>query len=61
MNPLVQSTADIFDTYVYRVGLSEGRYSFTTAIGLFKSIIGLMLLVGANLAVKRMSGVGLFK
>ena len=61
MNPLVQSTADIFDTYVYRVGLSEGRYSFATAIGLFKSMIGLMLLVGANFAVKRISGTGLFK
>ncbi len=61
MNPLVQSTGDIFDTYVYRVGLIEGRYSFTTAIGLFKSIVGFILIVGANYFSKKMSDEQLFR
>ncbi|HEC62310.1 MAG TPA: sugar ABC transporter permease [bacterium] len=61
MNPLVQSTADIFDTYVYRVGLLEGQYSFTAAVGVFKSLVGVILLVGANLVARKMMGAGLFK
>lgn len=61
MNPLVQSKADIFDTYVYRVGLLEGQYSFTAAVGLFKSLVGVILLVIANLVAKKTMGAGLFK
>ncbi len=35
LNPLVWSKGDIFDTYIYRVGLLEGKYSLATAIGFF--------------------------
>lgn len=56
LNPLVWETGEVFDTYIYRVGLLGGQYSYTTAIGLFKSIVGLILLVGANKLSKRMTG-----
>ncbi|MFX3650046.1 MAG: ABC transporter permease [Paenibacillus sp.] len=46
-NPLVYEKGDIIDTFVYRVGLIDGNYSFSTAIGLFKSIVSLILIVGA--------------
>lgn len=47
-NPLVYETGDIIDTYVYRVGLVGRRYSFGTAVGLMKSIIGMILMVSMN-------------
>lgn len=48
LTPMTYSVGDIFDTYVYRVGILEGRYSFTTAVGLFQSVIGLVLVVIFN-------------
>lgn len=44
-NPLVYSTGDIIDTYVYRSSLLSGQYGFGTAVGLFKSVISLILIV----------------
>ncbi|MEV5029474.1 ABC transporter permease [Paenibacillus sp. LPE1-1-1.1] len=44
-NPLVYSHGDIIDTFVYREGLNNGQFSFGTAIGLFKSAIGFVLIV----------------
>ncbi|MEO3946335.1 ABC transporter permease subunit [Gorillibacterium sp. CAU 1737] len=44
-NPLVYSHGDIIDTFVYRVGLNSGQFSFGTAVGLFKSAIGFVLIV----------------
>ncbi len=46
-NPLVYSTGDIIDTYVYRSSLLNGQYGFGTAVGLFKSGISLILIVVA--------------
>jgi putative aldouronate transport system permease protein len=43
-NPLVYPKGDIIDTYVYRIGLQQGSYSFATAVGFFKSIIGFILI-----------------
>ncbi len=56
LNPLVTETGEVFDTYIYRVGLVGGQFSYTTAIGLFKSVIGLILVVGANKLSKKMTG-----
>ncbi|MBP1988551.1 ABC transporter permease [Paenibacillus eucommiae] len=47
-NPATYETADILSTYVYRVGLGQGNYSYATAIGLFTGVVNLVLLVGAN-------------
>ncbi|WP_077624669.1 ABC transporter permease [Sediminibacillus massiliensis] len=52
-NPLVYRTGDIIDTYVYRVGLVSGDFSYGTAVGLFKSLISFVLVVvGYRLAYK---------
>lgn len=59
-NPLVWPVADIFDTYVYRKGLLDGAYSLTTAVNLFKTVVGVVLLLGANTAAKRTTGRSLF-
>ena len=43
-NPLVYEKADIIDTYVYRIGLVQGSFSQATAVGLFKSVVGFVLI-----------------
>lgn len=48
MTPMTQSVADIFDTYVFRVGVQQAQYSFTTAVGLFQSLVGLAMVVTFN-------------
>jgi putative aldouronate transport system permease protein len=53
--PVVYSTADIISTYVYRVGLSEGRYSYATAIDLFTGIISFTFILSANWISRRIS------
>ena len=47
-NPAVYRTGDILDTFIYRQGLLDAQYSLSTAIGLFKSVIGLILMLTAN-------------
>lgn len=47
-NEAVYSTGDIFDTYVYRVGISQGEYSLATAVGLLKGVVGFLLVMIAN-------------
>ena len=59
-NSAVYSVGDIIDTYVYRVGLIETRYGFSTAVGLFKSIIACVLVIIANSFTKRISEESLF-
>lgn len=48
MTPLTYGVADIFDTYVYRVGIQRAQYSSATAVGLFQSVVGLILVVSFN-------------
>lgn len=52
-SPLVYEVSDIIDTYVYRVGLNGMEYSFNTAVGLFKNVIALVLVLGTNYLIKR--------
>lgn len=59
-NPLNMQTSDIFDTFIYRTGILMGNFSFTTAVGMFKGIIGLILVVGANKTVKKLGEEGIF-
>ena len=47
-HPGVYGVADIIDTYVYRIGLQEGKFELASAVGLFKSVINFVLIVGAN-------------
>ncbi|WP_321003923.1 ABC transporter permease [Eisenbergiella porci] len=59
-NPLNLSRSEVLDTYIYKIGISQRRYSFTTAVGLFKSIISLVLLTSGNLISKKLLGRGLY-
>jgi putative aldouronate transport system permease protein len=59
-NPLVYETGDVIGTYVYRVGLGRMEYSYTTAIGLFQSVVGFLLLAGANWASRKYARTGLW-
>ena len=54
-NPRVYEVADIIDTYVYRVGVLSAEFSFGAAVGLFKNVIGLVLLLVVNAFVRRFS------
>lgn len=58
--PVVFESSDIIDTYVYRAALKEARYSFGTAIGLFKSVIGLALMVSMNELSKKFANRSVF-
>lgn len=56
--PMTYSVADIFDTYVYRAGIQQAQYSFATAVGLFQSVVGLVLVVTFNTLSKKYSEEG---
>lgn len=59
-NPLNLGTSEILQTYVYKMGIINANFSFSTAVGLFNSIINLILLVIVNSIAKRLSGNGLW-
>ena len=54
-NPSVYSVAEIIDTYVYQIGLVSGRFSLATAVGLFKGVIGMILILSSNQILKRLN------
>ncbi|NOU92734.1 ABC transporter permease subunit [Paenibacillus sp. LMG 31456] len=61
-NPLNTSASEVIDTYVYKVGLASTaiNYSYSTAIGLFKSVINLILLILVNRAAKKLGQTSLW-
>ncbi|GIE95652.1 ABC transporter permease [Paractinoplanes rishiriensis] len=59
-NPLTFPTADVISTYLYRVGIVSGSFSYATAIGLFESVIGLTLVLSANYLSRRAVGTSLW-
>ncbi|SEE89014.1 ABC transporter permease [Ruania alba] len=59
-NALNRSVADVFDTYVYFTGIQQGAYSYSTAVGLAKAIVGLILIFGTNWLAKRFNQAGIF-
>lgn len=56
----VYEVSDILDTYLYRVGLKEGKTELGTALGLFKSLIGFFMILGSNWLTKKMGGEGIW-
>lgn len=58
LTPMTYSVGDIFDTYVYRGGIQQAQYSFTTAVGLFQSTIGLIMVVTFNKLANKFSDDG---
>lgn len=59
-NPLVYETGDVIGTYVYRIGIGQLKYDFTTAVGFFQSIIGLILILTSNYISRKTTDTGLF-
>lgn len=51
--------SEVLATYIYRTGISERRYSYTTAVGLFESLVGIVLLLTSNFISKKMTGRGI--
>ncbi|WP_436239619.1 ABC transporter permease [Paenibacillus sp. LjRoot153] len=60
MNGAVSNVADVFETYVFRLGIQQGQFSFSTAVGLFKSVVGLILVIAANKLAKRFGEEGVY-
>lgn len=60
MNGAVSDVAEVFDTYVYRVGIKQAQFSYSTAVGLFKSVVGLTLVVIANKLSKKFGDEGIY-
>jgi putative aldouronate transport system permease protein len=56
----VYSVGDIIDTWVYRSGILDFQFSLATAVGLFKGVIGLILVVVANRLARRIAGSGIY-
>ncbi|WP_132307172.1 MULTISPECIES: ABC transporter permease subunit [unclassified Paenibacillus] len=60
LNPLNRESAEVFDTYVYMMGITQGAFSYSTAVGLFKAVVGVTLVLGANWLAKRFGQSGIY-
>lgn len=59
-NALNVSAAEVFDTYIYQMGITNAQYSFSTAAGLFKSLVGIIMVLGANWTAKKAGESGIY-
>lgn len=59
-NPTIYERADIMDTYIYRLTFTDSKTEQSVGVGLFKSIINFILLMTANVAVKKINGTGIY-
>lgn len=60
LNAMNRSVGEVFDTYIYQVGILSGQYSYSTAIGIFKSVIALVLVITSDVLAKRVGEDGVF-
>lgn len=60
LNPMNREVGEVFDTYVYTNGIQQGKFSYTTAVGLFKSVVGMALVIGTNYLVKKLGEEGVY-
>ncbi|WNR47048.1 ABC transporter permease [Paenibacillus roseipurpureus] len=60
INSIVNNVAEVIDTYAYKIGLGDQRYSYGAAVGLFKSVINVFLLFAANGVARRLGRSSLF-
>ncbi|MNI93644.1 putative multiple-sugar transport system permease YteP [compost metagenome] len=60
LNPFNKEIGNVLDTFVYEKGIKQSDFSFSTAVGLFKGVVGLVLVMGANRIAKRFGHDGLF-
>ncbi len=59
-SPAVYEVADVIDTFVYRSGIKDAKFSYSTAVGLFKSVIAMILIAVSDFVAKRMGQTGIF-
>ncbi len=59
-NDLNTAYADVFDTYIYTRGIKQGQYSFSSAAGMFKSVVGMILVLGSNKIAKIFGESGIY-
>ncbi|MCM1214608.1 MAG: ABC transporter permease subunit [Lachnospiraceae bacterium] len=59
-NPMIYEKADVISTYVYRIGLMNFQYSFSTAVGVFNSVINFLLLLSANAVSRKVNETSLW-
>lgn len=59
-NDSILAYSDVLDTYAYRYGMKNGMYSYGTAVGLFKSVVSFVLVLGANAITKKVNDSALF-
>lgn len=60
LNTMNRDVGEVFDTYVYVKGLTQAQYSYSAAVGMFKSVIALILVVGANWLAKKAGEEGVY-
>ncbi|MDF2674023.1 MAG: protein lplB [Clostridiales bacterium] len=60
LNAMNREVGEVFDTYVYTTGVLQGQFSYSTAVGLFKSVVGLILVLFSNYIAKRLGEEGLY-
>ncbi|GLO66749.1 MULTISPECIES: sugar ABC transporter permease [Oceanobacillus] len=60
LNASNREVGEIFDTYVYTAGLQQGQFSYSTAVGFFKGVVGLILVIFANRLAKRFGEEGIY-
>lgn len=59
-NPTTYVTADVISSYVYRIGLQDFQFSFSSAVGLFNSVINFALVIGSNWISRKLNNTGLW-
>lgn len=59
-NPLVYKSADVLDTYIFRMGFQDSQFEFSTAVGLFKSVISFIFIVAASKLAKKYANYRIF-
>ena len=60
LNAMNRTVGDVFDTYIYQVGLLQGLFSYSTAVGFFRSVVALILILVADFVSKRLGESGVF-
>jgi putative aldouronate transport system permease protein len=58
-NPMVLNVSEVIKTYNYKVGLQQSDYGYSTAVGLFNSLIAMVLVLTADKASKKIKGSGI--
>lgn len=60
LNPMNREVGEVFETYVYRTGLTQAQFSYSAAVDLFKSVVGLVLVLGSNWLAKKFGEEGIY-